>query len=107
MKDYPENYEEKYALTFEEKNEFLERISLKPLIERYLPLLAILLYTGIRISEALGLTWDNVDFQRRTITINHQLQYRKSNGKMRLYCVDTRKNEQKNTIRTSRVTSLS
>jgi len=32
------------------------------------------IYTGMRLSELLGLTWDNVDFSRQTIAINQQLQ---------------------------------
>lgn len=32
-----------------------------------------LLYTGLRIGEALALTWEDVDFQNKTITINKNL----------------------------------
>ncbi len=31
------------------------------------------LFTGMRISELLGLTWDSVDMERGTITIDKQL----------------------------------
>ena len=30
-------------------------------------------YAGLRISETFGLTWDNVDFENKTITIDHQI----------------------------------
>lgn len=30
-------------------------------------------YCGLRIGEACGLTWDNVDLENRTITIDHQI----------------------------------
>lgn len=36
----------------------------------------VLLFTGIRISEMVGLTWDCVDFEKKTITINKSLEYR-------------------------------
>lgn len=36
-------------------------------------LITVALFTGCRLSELLGLTWDAVDFQRGTITINKQL----------------------------------
>ena len=31
------------------------------------------LFTGLREGEILGLTWENVDFERKRITIEHQL----------------------------------
>lgn len=36
-------------------------------------LVTVALFTGMRQSELLGLTWDNVDFDRGTITVNKQL----------------------------------
>ncbi len=35
-----------------------------------------IIFTGLRESEALGLTWDCVDFEKRSITISKQLQKR-------------------------------
>lgn len=50
----------------------------------------ILLKTGLRISEAVGLVWDNVDMVQREITIDHQVQYRKVNGVSHYYANDTK-----------------
>lgn len=36
-------------------------------------LLPVALFTGLRLSELLGLTWDAVDLQRGTINVNKQL----------------------------------
>ena len=36
-------------------------------------LITVALFTGIRLSELLGLTWDAVDLQRGTINVNKQL----------------------------------
>lgn len=33
-------------------------------------------YTGARFEEALGLTWDNVDFAARTVTFSHSWRYK-------------------------------
>lgn len=41
--------------------------------DEYCYLLRILPFTGLRESEATGLTWDCVDFDKGTITINKQL----------------------------------
>lgn len=40
--------------------------------------ITVALFTGLRISELLGLTWDTVDFQRGTLTVNKQLARRKA-----------------------------
>ena len=42
----------------------------------YGTLLRVILFTGLREAEAMGLTWDCVDFQKGTLTINKQLQRR-------------------------------
>lgn len=36
-------------------------------------LITLALFTGFRLSELLGLTWDNVDFEKGTITVEKQL----------------------------------
>jgi integrase len=41
--------------------------------QRYRPLLATGAYTGMRLSEVLGLSWDNVDFAAGVIHVRHQL----------------------------------
>lgn len=38
----------------------------------YIPLM-IGFYTGLRISEAFGLTWDDIDFENRAISVNKQI----------------------------------
>lgn len=38
-------------------------------------MVSVALFTGLRISELLGLTWDAVDFQRGTIHVNKQLSH--------------------------------
>ena len=40
-----------------------------------------LLYTGLRIGEALALTWDDVDFENKTIKINKNLKQVKNRDK--------------------------
>lgn len=75
-KEYSEDLEKKYALTFEQEKEFLERVKNRPRMKRYYPMYAIMLKTGLRISEAIGLTWDNVDMENRQISIDHQVHWR-------------------------------
>lgn len=40
--------------------------------------ITVALFTGLRISELLGLTWDAVDFTHGTLTVNKQLARRKA-----------------------------
>ena len=44
---------------------------------------ALLLETGLRTAELIGLTWDAIDWKKRTLTVNKSLEYRHSQG----YCV--------------------
>ncbi len=91
-KEYVEDIEKKYALTFEEEGEFLDRIKMRPRMERYFPMYAIMLQTGLRISELIGLTWNDIDMDKREINVNHQVQYRMVQGDMKLYANDTKTN---------------
>ncbi len=56
------------ALTASEVYRLLESCPL-----RYLPLLAVAVFTGMRIQEILGLTWGDVDFRERVIRVRAQL----------------------------------
>lgn len=91
-KEYTEDMEKKYALTFDEEKEFLDRIESRPRMKRYYPMYAIMLHTGLRISEVIGLTWNDVDMVEREINVNHQVQYRKVKDEMKLYANDTKTN---------------
>lgn len=47
---------------------------------RYETLFLVTLFTGMREGEVLGLTWDCVDFQLGTVTVNKQLQKTTTGG---------------------------
>lgn len=64
------------VLSIEEQQIFLDYLS----DERwrfYKPLFIVLLGTGMRIGEALGLRWTDIDLENREIHINHTLVYLK------------------------------
>lgn len=68
----------RHALTPEEQQIFLSYAMNHAEFEEFVPLLIVLIGTGCRIGEALGLRWeDDVDFEKETISISHSLQYRK------------------------------
>ncbi|BAK98871.1 putative site-specific recombinase [Oscillibacter valericigenes Sjm18-20] len=64
-------------LTDEQVKEFLKIVDGD---EYYAPLFKVILFCGLRESEAIGLIWDCVDFQSGTITICKQLQKRSKKG---------------------------
>ena len=60
-------------LTEEQQRAFLKAIS----GHKYERLFTVILFTGLRESEAIGLTWDCVDFTKGTLKVYRQLQKRK------------------------------
>ena len=65
----------KKAMTLEEQRCFLNFLSKSKRFNPYLPLFTILLGTGLRIGECLGLTWKEVDFENKLIYVTHTLRY--------------------------------
>lgn len=63
------------ALTVEQQRAFIRYIEDSPFFDNWYPLFTTLLGTGCRIGEVIGLTWDDVDLEKRTININHNLTY--------------------------------
>lgn len=60
---------ERVILTNEEFDRIIARF---PNTSRFYIPLMIGYYTGLRISECFGLTWDNIDLEKRTITVCRQ-----------------------------------
>lgn len=72
MVKYPkyskENAEEiRFILTQDDMKRIIERF---PADNQYHLPIMIGYYTGLRISEVFGLTWDDIDMENRTITVN-------------------------------------
>lgn len=59
-----------YILSNDEVEKILERFSNNPCV--YYAFLTAY-YTGLRVSEVFGLTWDDIDFVKRTITVNKNI----------------------------------
>jgi len=65
----------RHALTVEQQRAFMEYISNSPVYVHWWPLFTVLLGTGCRIGEAIGLRWKDIDFKNKTISINHTVTY--------------------------------
>lgn len=59
-------------LTLEEQRKFMEVAKRSHNYAQY----ALLLETGLRTGELVGLTWDAIDWGKRTLTVNKTLEYR-------------------------------
>lgn len=70
----------RHALTIEQQRCFMEYIANHPIYYHWWSMFTILLGTGCRIGEALGLRWKDLDFEKRIISINHSLVYYPANG---------------------------
>ena len=63
------------AVELEDKEAFLEFIKEHKVYSKYYDEIYVLFYTGLRISEFCGLTFDEIDFENNMIILDHQLQY--------------------------------
>lgn len=44
-------------------------------------------YTGLRVSEVFGLTWDNIDFENKTLTVNKNIIKKNKDGRPKKYII--------------------
>ncbi|MCC2253567.1 site-specific integrase [Ruminococcus sp. CLA-AA-H200] len=80
------------AMTKEETRKLLEECESKPYGQNYLLLVKLMLLTGLRIGEATGLTWKDIDLKNRVIDVNHQFVQGDANSRTK-YHIDTTKTE--------------
>ena len=60
-----------HFLTLDEQRKFLETAKRSHNYRQY----ALILETGLRTGELIGLTWDAIDSEKRTLTVNKTLEY--------------------------------
>lgn len=85
LKGFSKDATEKMALTKEEQKALLSFLEYDKAYQMYYPMISFMLETGLRCGELIGLTWNDVDFKNGYINIDHQLLYRKKDGKYCLY----------------------
>lgn len=69
------NHGVRHALTLEQQRSFMKYIKDNPVYYRWAPLFTVLLGTGCRIGEVIGLRWDDLDYDGRLISVNHSIVY--------------------------------
>ena len=81
------------ALTVDEQLLLMKFLAGNNKYHRFLPLITVMIVGGLRVGEATGLRWEDVDLEEGTISINHTLvYYRKENGSLD-YAVNTPKTQ--------------
>ncbi len=63
-------------LTIDEQNKFLEAAKRSHNYYQY----ALILETGLRTGEMIGLTWNAINFEKQTLTVTKTLEYRHKQG---------------------------
>ncbi len=63
-----------HFLTIDEQQNFLKAAKRSHNYYQY----ALILETGLRTGEMIGLTWDAIDFEKKTLTVNKTLEFRHS-----------------------------
>jgi len=66
----------RHALTEAQQAAFIEYVKGNKTYYHWLTLFTVLLGTGCRVGEVIGLRWQDCDFQENIITIDHSLIYR-------------------------------
>ena len=66
----------RHALTVPEQESFVDFVANSKTYHHWLNLFTVLLGTGMRIGECLGLRWEDCDFKGKIINVNHNLVYR-------------------------------
>lgn len=65
----------RHALTISQQTAFIQYISTTEKYQHWLPLFTFFLSTGCRVSEVVGLRWQDVNMDKGYIEINHNIVY--------------------------------
>ncbi|MBO5459311.1 MAG: site-specific integrase [Lachnospira sp.] len=74
--DYGSEPNERTALTVKQQCNLLDYARNSNIYNLYTPMLTVMVETGLRCGELIGLTWNDIDMKKKTISVNHQLTYR-------------------------------
>jgi len=67
--------EKRYSLTKAEQELFLDYLKRTPQYLHWYPVFAVMLGTGMRVGETVGLRWCDIDLEEGNIDVNHTLIY--------------------------------
>lgn len=76
ISDYGRPSEERVALTVSQQEKLIAFAKQSNVYNTYYPMLTIMIGTGLRCGELIGLTWKDVDTRARRLNVDHQLIYK-------------------------------
>lgn len=83
----------RHALTENQQSAFISYISNNRKYRHWLSVFTVLLGTGCRVGEIVGLRWEDCDFDENMISINHNLIYRQQDSGKCEYHITTPKSK--------------
>ncbi|MDE7433266.1 MAG: site-specific integrase [Lachnospiraceae bacterium] len=83
--NYGQVPKEKNVLSLEQQKNLLAFVRESGIYNVYLPMLTIMLGTGLRCGELIGLTWNDVDIENGELSVNHQLIYQDMGNGYKFY----------------------
>lgn len=75
----------KYPLSRDEQKNLLNFVKNDSIYSVYYTMIAFMLSTGCRIGETIGVSWKDINFDEKYVSINHQIIYKKINGRTKHY----------------------
>ena len=85
------------ALTLSEQKVFENFLAKPGHFHQYYPVFTVMLWTGMRVGEILGLRWEDIDFEKKEINVNHILtDYVTNKGKCRVLTINPPKTRKSN-----------
>ena len=75
QREYGKDAKEIRALTLKEQKVFESFLAKPGRYHGYYPIFIVMLWTGMRVGEVLGLRWEHIDFENNEIDVNHILLY--------------------------------
>ena len=73
---YDSRSDKRKALTPQQQKKFMDFVSRNKTYSKYYPLYTFMLNTGMRIGECFVLTWDDVDFEQKFISVKRTFIYK-------------------------------
>lgn len=73
---YGETAGERGALTLGQQEKLSAFMRESGIYNAYVPMFTVMLETGLRCGELIGLTWNDVDMEKKELSVNHQLLYK-------------------------------
>lgn len=80
-KQYFGETQRRHSLTIREQEAFIDYVADSPIYSHWLPMFTVLFGTGMRMGELAGLRWEDCDFDKNLISINHNYVYYNVGGK--------------------------